>query len=622
MSELKTGIMEIREEIDEKKVAPYEFSQSLAYKSYFQRIIESRNQRTKGYKFFDDLAYEQDYEMNQQAMNSYLRKKRNDEEVRVNTGTTEKKIEAVVNEIVGMNLQPEIIAFDEEDLEIQQLGEAVGDVVKRTNEIERDEDFWIEAIEELVSQRALFVEEVIDDLLVRGKKRKVTMARKRVMDGRQIYLGDISIPAYLFNKQPYYIKYERMSYYEAQTIYGDWENWQYVKPANMSSDKYGYNYKWRFGSLNDDEVEILHYFSVPDNEWQVIINDVMMLEPKHKLPWEHDGYNMIMVVIKPMSRTFAYGKPLTASAKYLQAFENETIRNLIRKFRQAIEPPTGNISGKVYSKDIWNAGSMVAGARREDFSRLIDHQGVTQSEFAMFDLITRKTEEFIGQNALQNVKSRTSATQIMEMQKQATKMLGLTVYAVMRAKRDMTFLRIYSILEEYIKPIGKTVLGDKIELVYRKFTLQNSKFENDTSGKKVIHFMDKSLKPEDEQAIFKHEENMASIGEPLRIQIINIKELRNVEVFWHVVVNATERDGSALSKAMFTDQLNQGAAIAKLSGRQINADTFIERFETTWKIKNTFAPMPSSQPDQAGGQPALPVPSAGQKPSINSLVRQ
>src|SRR3990167_6495113 len=164
-----------------------------------------------------------------------------------------------------------------------------------------------------------------------------------------------------------------------------------------------------------------------------------------------------MVGLKPYGYDFSYGKPLTQSAKTLQALDNETIRNLIRKFRQALEPPLGVPKGKVYSRDIWNPGAMAQGVKAGDFEKLIDHQGVTQSELAMFDLIEKKTNEFIGTSQTEPLQGKTSvtATELNLAQKNAIKMLGNSVLAVMRLKERLTLLRVKNALLNYTKPVGK-----------------------------------------------------------------------------------------------------------------------------------------------------------------------
>ena len=67
------------------------------------------------------------------------------------------------------------------------------------------------------------------------------------------------------------------------------------------------------------------------------------------------------------------------------------LRLMIRKMRQGIEPPMISRK-KTGGKDIWAPGSVVKGMPG-DFERLLDHNGVNQSEFNMFALINKITQE-------------------------------------------------------------------------------------------------------------------------------------------------------------------------------------------------------------------------------------
>lgn len=606
------GLEQQKEMNETKPVAPYEFSKNENLRYYFSRVVDARDQRGRRWGYFDDIDYETDYELNVEARNSYLRPKKNDDEVRINTGTTEKKIEATVNEILAMNLQPEIQAFDQQDLEIVDLGQDIGDVVKRTNQIEKDDDMWQEAVIELLTQRAVYVEELWIDQEIpnrsKNKKKKSLRrqyATKRVLNGLQIYPGDLSLPAYLFQKQPYVVKYERKTYDEAKVIYGDWENWQYVKPGTPGQDELGLNYKWRFGTILKNEVEIITFMDYPNDEYMIIINDVLMFDPA-PLPWSYEGYNISCTNLKSLSLDFIYGKPLTASAKVLQSLDNEIIRNFIRKTRQSIEPPIGVAAGKVISKDSWSPAAVTQGLTTNDYTKLIDHQGVTNSEFAMMNLITQKIEEFIGASSVGNfTKKNVTATQINEQQKQALKMLGLAVYAVMRLKRDMTYLRINTILTEYIKPIDRKLnpITNKVENIYNSFTAHDSSLPDGRKGKKIINFSDRSLTPLEEDEIRRFEDLKEKVaGVPIRIKQINVKLLEEFPIRWYVNVTSQDRDTSALNKAMFTDQLNQANQLAKATQRQLNADTWIERMESIYKTKNLFQKPAPQTPSNDQGQ--------------------
>lgn len=630
-----TGLVLQEEDQKNKETRFLSVDEERSRKFYLDRIENAKQQRHIASEFFDDMSYEEDYEYNRQAANSYLRKKNNDAEVRVNTGTTEKKLEVLANKLIAMNLQHEIRAFDEDDLEVESLGQDFSDLVSRTNEIEKDDDMWIEAIYELLTQRAVFVEELFDERTVYDKRRvdriltnnakpfkfdrvKYTtqMARKRVVSGLQIFLGDILMPSYLFQFQPYIVKYCRMSYDEARTIFGSFANWNRVKTDNMHEDMQAEQdsteVPYRFGIIGKNDVEVIYVMSYPEDDYQVMIDGQMMFAPGEPLPWEYPGYNMTMTTLKPMSRTFAYGKPPVASAKTLQALDNETIRMMIFKFRQSLKPPMAmNGAKKVYSRDIWDPGSVTYGLRKENFEKLIDHDGITNSEFSMYDLINKKIEEFIGvSDTAQGIDpaARTTATQILQQQKAALENVGLAVGAVMRLKRDLTYLRLFNILENYTKSVKMVMnpFSKKIEDVFRRFTVFDSNFDDGKSGKKIVQFMNRDLQLQEEDSIMQKEMEQETLGNQVRIRTINVKKLREIPLTWYVVINSQERKGSALDKVMFQDQLNQAMVIQKASGgeKQINWDEQTNRFERTWGTTKMFKKVAPSQIN--GGAPGDP----------------
>lgn len=568
-----------------------------SYNFYIDRFEKAKQQREQIHRYFDDMTFIDDYFSNENAKNTYLRAKLNDSEVRVNTGVTEKKIETIINELLSLNLQHEVRAFDKDDNMMQELGDDMADVVTRTNKIEEDEDLFQEAVIELVTQRAVFVEETVDIRKTRNGKHKQKILKKRLLPGTQVFLGNISIPAYRFHEQPYIFTYERMHWRTAQQIWGDHPKWQQIlQGLSNNLDTRTGAYAWRFANLEHDEVEILTYTSLPDNERQVFINGTMMHKPgteETKIPWGYPAYNMVMVNLKSVSNNFAYGKPLTASAKTLQGLNDEMTRMMIRKWQQAIEPPLGTTTGKTFSRDVWDPGAVSQGLTEKDFSRLIDHQGVTNSEFAMMDFIEKKTQEFIGSSDIQqgmSGKERSTATEVLQLQRNATKQLGIAVLAVARLKRELTKLRIYTVLEELLKPTGKKVdpLTKGVTEAFTGMTVENTKLDNSRTGTKRIQFSNRDLTPEEEQEVFQREEELAKIGINFRFKNINVKTLKNMFLNWYVVVTAQEKDGSAIDKIMFQDQLAQGVAIQQITGQPMDPKTLIDTFERKWKAKDFF----------------------------------
>jgi len=596
----------LKADAEDKLKKVYTPEELLVYTELIDRLEKARIQREQPHEEFDDLTYEQDYIQNRRAANSYLRRKKNKREVRVNTGTTEKKVETVFNELFSMNIQPEVAAYDDDDTELTDLGDNFTDIVKRTNEIEKDDDFWVLGLWELLTQRALFVEERYIDKQVRDRKKsgsitdvRIQRCEKRVLSGLQVYLGDVTIPSYLFDTQPYIVKYERMSYAQGKTLFeGKYDNWQYVQKGTTANAEVGIDYRFN-KNIEEDEIEVVHYMSFQDDEYQIIVNGVMMLPIGSELPWEHEGYNIKMITLKPMGISFAYGKCLVASAKTLQALDNETIRLLIRKFRQGVEPPTGTRKGKILPKNIWDPGRNTQGLRERDFTKLIDHDGVTSSEYQMREMINKLIEEFVGSGSLsQGLEpgGNPTATEIVTLQKQAIKMLGLAVYAWVRARKELTYLRIYNVLENYTDPYKYAYddVRDEVVEVYRKFTVNDGTLENGKKGKKAIQFMGRDLERGEEEFIKQKEDESDKAGKSIRYKTVNAKKLRSIRTIWFVTATPQPAESSELKQAMFTDQLRQAAGIVRLTGTPLNGGEVVEQFERKWKAKDFF---------QKGGQP-------------------
>jgi len=581
----------------------YNETEAKSYAFYLDRLNSAREQRNSPNRYFDGLTYIQDYIANENAKNTYLRPKLNDSEVRVNTGTTEKKIEAVHNELIALNLRQTIRAFDQDNLEISELGDDLSDLVNQTNYFERDEDFWIEAVTELLTQRAVFVEEMYSTTKAKTGRFMQNCVNKRLVSGLKMFLGDMTIPAYLFDMQPYIIKYDLVNRKVADFLFSQFPAYKHVTAMGQTNlnEYLGGAFQYRFADKKPGYVEVITYESLPDNEFQQIVDGVMMYAPGTELPWGYNSYNIRMFTLKSLSTDFAYGRPLTASAKTLQALSNEMIRLLVRKFQQAIEPPLAVPKGKIYSRDIWNPGNITQGIRANDFERLINHQGVTDSEYKMVDFIESKVAEFVGASditqGLQGGKTIT-ATHVLTLQRQAAKMLGLAVYAVSRMKRDLTEIRIYSVFENNLKPTGKRVnaFTQEIEETYRKFSINDTVLEDGNRGQKVIQFTNKDLTEEEQQMVYDHEEKLAKVGKNVRFKFINVNKIRDTMMNFQIIVSPEEREGTALDKIMFQDKMAQAVPIAKISGQPLNGARIVNDFERTWKAKDWFQkPAPGQQ---------------------------
>lgn len=627
--------------MEEKEKRGYTMTpeEAIQYSKIAQRIIDARAQRETPRDEFDGMSYEQTYLSNRRAAMSYLTPKKNDDEVRVNTGTTEKRIELVMNELLALNVGTDVLAFDKDDNLLAEVGETFTDLVNRTKQIERADDKRLYFYKELLTQPSLFVEELWVEEKIPNNSKKGFRVRnrceRRMIQGVQMYLGDVSMPDVRFNEQPYLVKYCRMSKSEGEKIFKELNptKWATIKPGAYITVGSPDTNLYRKGSLLKDEIEAFYYMSYPDNELQIYVQGVPFLETKakySKIYGNLGGYHITMVGLNPYSWDFAYSKPLTQSAKTLQALDNETIRNLIRKFRQALEPPLGVPKGKIYSRDIWNPGSMAQGVKASDFEKLIDHTGVTPGEMSMFDLIEKKTNEFIGtsqQEPLTN-KGQVTATELMLAQKNAIKMLGNSVLAVMRLEERADMLRVRNILENHTKPVDKQLdpISGIVKDVYARFSLGDQDIKGQ-QGTKVIQMMDRGVTRDEELSMYAEEVRGKEAGKPVAFAAVNVPVLLDLDLYFYVNASSKERGSDQAEKIQFGDMLNQAAGITKLTGLPLNPQKITQRFERIYKEKDLFEKeAPQQMMDQNGqpvqGQaPGLAGNGLGQMPDVSSMAK-
>lgn len=613
---------EERENQEAKYSPPPEWKEMVDY--HRQRLLLAKQARNTIDRKMDNLTFIQDYYSNEDAVNSYLRPKRNDDEVRVVGGTTEKRIESIVNELHSMNYRHEIAAFDREDRELQGLGRAMEDAVTRSNQLEDDEDALVDALWELVTQRAVFIEEILEEKRVGSSV--LRMCRKRVRSSIEVILGDLTMPAYLLQEQPFIATYDRISLRTAKMFFGHYDNFKYVRGGqDLSVDVYGSDITFRLGILQQDECEVVRYMSVPDNEQQWYVNGVPMLKPGTPLPFQYPfpRYPLSCAVPKRMGHHTFYGRSMASALKYLQALNDETVRNIIRKFRQAIEPPRAvRAQERIYTRDMYNPGAFSYGVDADSMKPLVDHNGVTDAETTVMNMVKSMQDEFASRSDISLGSApgkKQSATAVVEQQKQAIKMLGQIVLAWTSLIRQTTRNRVYNIIESFAEPDSKGLDPATEELAeeFHRYTLRDQPMDSGKNGTSIVQFIGRDLTQAEHESIDSYENEQEEKGEPVRLTVVNIKKLREMTVLWHISVASKPKDNDDLHKLMFQDKLKQAMDISQTIQRPLNGERVVDEFEMTWRAKDWFKeeeqlpqmPGPSQEGGgAAGGAPGGPQP--------------
>lgn len=609
MAKPKSQTIQSVEEIKDKKNFTGKISDKLAkqMKVHREQISKARNLRELPYREFDNLTLTQVIQACRDARISYNRPVKNDGEVQVTTGVTEGKFDAVWNVTYNQNIEAEILAYNEFDVEDQKLGAALTKAVYRTNQMENDEDFWYEFIGELGSMPAVYIQETQEfknfynktlpkdrnwyDIFLKQdgeveveKEEWYTEHRpvKQLWSCDQVYLADPTIPAWKIDEQPYIITHRIKSYGFFESIYRDAKMWEYVSPGKgrTFSDLNSYDTSpldWRLAAkMEGDDVEEVTIKDLTKDEVQIYLNGVPMLPAGTPLPSRYKTYDIKMYVPKPIHAKFAYGRPITMQTRVLQAMHSENFRLMLLKYRQSIFKPIVTRANTVLSKDMWLPGKITQGVSKADIEAIAG-ESVNGSDFGMSDMVEKEIEKIVNINPLiqgASAGSRVTAEEVAQRMKQALIMIGSILVMYMRAKRDMTYLRTYNLIENFTYPVGERYNGfsGENEMIYSSFTLNNADMFDGGVGKQIVQFMDRELMQEEKDFINDLEYRSKIRREPVRHSFINIQKLRDFRMYFQVVTTQKEKNTSLLQKETAKKDLFEAVQFGAQVGRPVDAD--------------------------------------------------
>jgi len=615
-----------------------------------KRLEDSKTMKNTPLPEFNNKTYYQDYEENIKIANTKLPEKKYDDDVVISAGTVEAKVEALLSHVNGLQFSPEVLAFDRENNLINDLGIALTDAIFQTEETDGgevggDEEKKMLRQRELLCQNAVFVQEEWLRRFETKKKLKEKYSgqykdwgkekwdeklelvfegpARTLLHGPNVYLGDIS--EYFQERQPYIFAAFQQHYDVARTKYGKFENWQYVKagaiPAETTDEvKTIYDNKWRLTEVQANHVEIILYQDKPNDEFQILINGMPMLPIGFPLSavCPMGEYNIVKQVLKPKHAKFAYGTAFVASGsiKEISALIDEMLKLFVLKTRKSVSPAYINTSGRVISKKVLSPGRISMGIPPDSLQPIgTESQGVTANEYNILkelqDRIDKSTisNQFAGQQG----KSGTTATEVLELQRQAKLTLGLTIAACVLLEKKLGYLRLWDIIENYYNPIDSKVVTvndvRKYINTYRKTTRQTNVDGAGMGERQVIPMdtmdeqgnMDLSKLPSPDvirQMEFDEEDKR---GIPVQKIFISPQGLKVARIRWYIVINPKEKEGTAFFKVLFREQLNDMLLLMQL-GSMPNRDGLEEEFSRVWgKSRNKLFAAPSQMsPEMAG----------------------
>lgn len=619
---MKSPLLEIKEDIISRP--KYSTTEETYIKGLRIRMETARNQRDQAHDAFDGMSYAQWYDLNEKTANTFIAPKKNKEDTNFQSGTVRQKLFALLAGLVNLNLSGDISAYENEGLEVQSLGDAMEDIILKTNEYDGDEEKKLLRQYELLKHGTVFVEEVWDKRTKKSKKLskkfdgKVSGAEwtekledafarpsRHLVSGLNVYLGDIS--KYDMGEQPFIFTVETKPYDEAKTLFGEWERWDNVPRALQEfnpAENEGLNPNWRILELQKDHVEIVRYQDKWNNEFAVVLNGVLMTPIGLPLPWGYEDYNVAQQNLEPINAQFSYGKSLVARIRNKVALMDELLRLAVLKTQKSFMPPYINISGRVLSNRVLMPGKISYGIPPNSLVPINDKeaQGMTQAEMAMITEIqtsidNETTSPLFSGN--QPSSGGATATEIVELQRQAKMILGLTIFAMSMLEWKLEWLRLKNLLanwftaEDEVVDSARGVLKGK----YRQTSVDRP-IEGRGQGRRIV-IPTKDIPTGD--TIMKTEDALTKEqGMPVQLIFVDPDEVCSAKLIWQIVERPKEKKTSETSKLLFR------AFIADILPLGPNISYLQEKAATVWEDdpKKLFAPNPQPQMPSDGTEGA------------------
>jgi hypothetical protein len=576
------------------------------YLGGLQRRLElAKTSRDQVHGEFDNVDYLNYWWANERGANTVIQYKKNKDDTVFQSGTLRTKMLAFLSTFLGLNLSPDITAFDANNFPVGALGEGIEDVMDKCEEMENDEEKKMLRWYELLKQGTVYVEDVWNEKYVMEKtaskgfegKKDVKWSTKRVkgdsrpirtiIPGTAVYLGDMS--KYMIEDQPFIYTIQVIRYDEAKQIYGNWEMWDFVsKSKNAFSGNVGNEMVancWRLLDSDSEKVEVIKYQDKINNEFQIILNGVPMLPMGYPLTEiSPDGeYTLVQQNLEPIRDTFAIGKSFIFKNKNLVAVLDKMMQLGVLKTYKSYMPPYLNTSDRVLSRDVLSAGKITRGIQPGQLQPVSEQEtkGVTQGEFNMIQemtsLIDRNTVSQTTTGAMEQGE-RVTATQIMQLQRQAKVMMGLMTLSVSLLEKKLAYKRLALILKYWFEPTDQKVDEARGELKNRYRTVASERtISNEGQGVRMVIPTEKIPKPGEIRML--EEEATKRMGVPIRMIMLNPKELKKARLVWVININPKEKKSSEFNKIMFQEMVMGAVNL----GFPINPDWGMERYAQIWE---------------------------------------
>lgn len=490
-------------------VAPDYSDNENKYRSLLlNNLMLAYNIREQFHQELNDKSYSEYYLINRQQDMAYNPPKRNASDSRIVTGVIHEKDNTILSIISDMNLQPKVRIYDKDNKKLDELSNLLTARIKKSLTKENFDEKKSEFFKLLLSQGNVFV---IDEKKTKYETKKVLTQNAKdpskskwttVIEQGESFCEAVAIPntaVFMPNllendlkKQPYIYMVFHMPRVSVEQVYRDYSRWQNVPKYPTKTVPPNTNGMWGDFYLQQPQAEfceVIIYQSMPNNEYQVFINGVMMLpvqEEDNKVvgfPLTYYSPAGEYTLVKGDNEKipfFAYSKSVPTKNEVKEEVANELLRIMVHKMRYSAFPSIGNNADKVLPTNIWDPSTIIPDLKSSDLSILNPNGSITQSDFSFYQLILNSIDDTSISRSLEGTQTNNqTATQYVDQKKEALKKLGISIDGAMETLRDIYWLRLWNEIEYLDQKISKWSHEDmELKQVYDSFSS-----EEDIEGK-------------------------------------------------------------------------------------------------------------------------------------------
>ena len=576
------------------------------FKFLSTRANDAKTSRDKSHPEFDSMSYLQYLESNERGWNAVIEPKTDprDWRSRARKRTIFSRGNAILGRLMEENFTSEFFAIDEDELTDKDLSRGVTDAVEASKYIEKSPYTEYAMGMELLKHGNVFVREFFDtsnrtrkellnpETLDPFKQRWHTLydqphrrhAIKQIIRNDSVFLGDLS--KLHIDDQPFIFVRTKQNFEAAKAVLEHLTRFKYVRPGyaglgkRLATEDITHYDTWRMAAVDKNEVEIVEYIDPWNNEYQVVVQGIMMYPVGYPIPWGHSGYNVRMRGLYLINPHFAYCHGLAHIMRSDSEVRDFLMRYAVDRSLQDLLQPMLSAAKKTLTSRIFIPGNITHGTKPEDVAPLLQGQ-LPQSAITMIEMFEKNLDEDAISKILvgEAPSGDPTAFQISVQQKMATRALGPIVLNFVWLLQDLDFLRAQTILDHMtsvktnIDPLTKEVTK-----IFQSLTLKDADFGDGRIGTHLIRFAPKADHPTSEE--IEKLELEGSEDKPLRISYIDGDLIRNLHYKLYNEVKSSPRKNSDTNKILFADFLNNVRAHFPMTS---NMDYLQNEFAKVWE---------------------------------------